>query len=53
MGQQTDNAEMTATSIRVDTETRDRLNEVGRRGESFDAIINRVLDEWAELKKKE
>jgi hypothetical protein len=35
---------MPPTSIRVKTETRDRLNAVGFRNESYDDIINRVLD---------
>jgi hypothetical protein len=49
MPHQTDDA-MAATSIRVKTETRDRLNESGLRNESFDDIINRILDENTALK---
>lgn len=52
MSEQTeDTTNMPPTSIRVKTETRDRLNDVGKRGESYDDIINRILDEL-ELKKK-
>lgn len=31
------------TSIRIKKETRDRLLEMGKKGESYDAIINRLL----------
>jgi hypothetical protein len=41
---------MPPTSIRVKTETRDRLNLAGLRNESFDDIINRVLDENTALR---
>jgi len=46
---------MAATSIRVTTDTRDRLNAAGLRNESYDDIINRILDEYQEyedIKKK-
>ena len=42
---------MPPTSIRVKTETRDRLNAVGFRNESYDDIINRVLDTLADQSK--
>jgi hypothetical protein len=32
------------TCIQLKTETRDRLKELGKKGESYDAIINRILD---------
>lgn len=51
MPEQTEDA-MAATSIRVRPETRDRLNEIGLRNESFDEIINRILDELETLKKR-
>jgi hypothetical protein len=51
MNGNTDDA-MPATSLRVKTETRDRLNAVGLRNESYDEIINRVLDELETLKKR-
>jgi hypothetical protein len=51
MPQQTEDA-MAATSLRVRPETRDRLNGIGVRNESYDDIINRVLDELETLKKR-
>jgi hypothetical protein len=32
------------TTLQVKTETRDRLKSIGKKGESYDAIINRLLD---------
>ena len=32
------------TCIQVKTETRDRLKSIGKKGESYDKIINRLLD---------
>jgi hypothetical protein len=45
---------MPPTTIRVKTETRDRLNNAGLRNESYDDIINRLLDatQVKEVKKK-
>jgi len=45
MTEQTIDTTMAATSIRVTTDTRDRLNAAGLRNESYDDIINRILDE--------
>ncbi|MHB8123482.1 MAG: DUF7557 family protein [Desulfuromonadaceae bacterium] len=33
------------TCIQLKTETRDRLKELGKKGESYDTIINRIIDE--------
>lgn len=33
------------TTIRLLPETRDRFKEYGKKGESFDTLINRILDE--------
>jgi hypothetical protein len=33
------------TVIQLEIVTRDRLKEIGKKGESYDAIINRLLDE--------
>ena len=33
------------TNIQLKVETRDRLKEIGKKGESYDAIINRIIDE--------
>ena len=32
------------TTIQVKMETQERLKSIGRKGESYDAIINRLLD---------
>ena len=32
------------TTIQIRSETRDRLKLVGMKGESYDAVINRILD---------
>ncbi len=34
---------MTSTTIRIDTETRDELQSLGRMGESYDDVIRRLL----------
>jgi hypothetical protein len=34
------------TTMKVEKSTRDRLADLGKKGESFDTIINRVLDEY-------
>ncbi len=39
------------TSIEVSRQTRNRLDAIGKRGETFDDIINRVLDDYKEKKK--
>jgi len=36
---------MTGTSIRVSKETRDRLKEHGQKGESYDELLNRLLNQ--------
>jgi hypothetical protein len=36
---------MEYTSIRIKPETRDRLQKAGRKGETYDQIVNRLLDE--------
>ncbi|MGA7923437.1 MAG: hypothetical protein WCA77_05620 [Thermoplasmata archaeon] len=35
---------MSATTIRIDTDTRDRLRALGRMGEAYDDVIRRLLD---------
>ena len=37
---------MTHTSLRIDTGTRDRLKEIGKKNESYDTLINRLLDHY-------
>ena len=39
---------MTITTVRVTTETRSRLNEHGKKGDSHDDIINKILDKVEE-----
>jgi hypothetical protein len=34
---------MSTTTIRIDTETRDRLRALGRMGESYDDVIRQLL----------
>jgi hypothetical protein len=53
MTAQTIDTTMAATSIRVTTDTRDRLNAAGLRNESYDDIINRILDELEKKNNKE
>ena len=36
------------TSIQVEEETRDKLKDIGKKGESYDAIINRLLKDYKE-----
>lgn len=41
------------TSVQVEEETRDKLKAIGRKGESYDAIILRLLKDHEELKGKD
>ncbi len=34
------------TTIRVRKETRERLKQIGRKDESYDSILNRLIDEY-------
>ena len=36
---------MAITTIKVSPETRDRLKGLGMKGETYDALLNRLLDE--------
>ena len=36
---------MSLTSIPLDSGTRDKLRELGKKGESWDALLNRVIHE--------
>jgi len=40
------------TSIRVEKETRDKLDALGKRRESYNEIIKRLIDEHEENKKE-
>jgi len=35
---------MEETTIRISVETRDKLKKIGRKGETYDDIIKRLLD---------
>jgi len=36
------------TTIQVRPETRERLKDLGKKGETYDEIINRLIDFWLE-----
>lgn len=36
------------TSIQLEEETRDKLKSIGKKGESYDTIINRLLKDYKE-----
>ena len=36
---------MSVTTIKITPETRDRLKAVGMKGETYDALLNRLIDE--------
>lgn len=36
---------MGVTTIKITPETRDRLRAVGMKGETYDALLNRLIDE--------
>ena len=40
------------TTIAIDEETRDRLKKHGSMGDSFDTVINRVIDAYEERKEE-
>lgn len=42
---------MAQTTIRINKSTRDRLVEIGKKSESYDVIINRLLDEHEKSKR--
>lgn len=42
----------TTTTIRVKEQTKRRLESLGTMGDTFDSLINRMIDEWTECGKK-
>jgi hypothetical protein len=38
--------ELAKTTILIEKSTRERLSSVGKHGETYDNIINRIMDEW-------
>jgi hypothetical protein len=43
--------EMSLTSIKIQPGTRDRLVELGKKNESYDTIINKLIDFYQEHRK--
>lgn len=41
---------MPRTTISLDTKTRDRLKSLGRKGETYDALLNRLIDHHLETR---
>ena len=41
---------MGKTTIQIEEETRDRLKDIGKMGDSYDSVIRRLLDFYAEHK---
>jgi hypothetical protein len=44
---------MALTTIKIQTETRDKLADLGKKSESYDTIINRLIDFYQAHSKKE
>jgi hypothetical protein len=42
---------MALTTIKIQTETRERLADLGKKSESYDTILNRLIDYYLEKKK--
>lgn len=40
---------MSRTTISLDTETRDRLKALGRKGETYDELVNRLIDHYLRI----
>ena len=40
------NSDEMLTTIKLDSKTRDRLVELGKKKESYDTILNRLVDHW-------
>ena len=39
------------TTIQLEKKTRDRLMDLGKKGESYDDIINKLVDFWSKRRK--
>ncbi len=46
------NGSVAKTNIQISHETREKLREVGRMGETYDTLILRLIKELIELRKK-
>lgn len=40
---------MPRTTISLDAETRDRLKALGRKGETYDELVNRLIDHYLRI----
>lgn len=40
---------MPRTTISLDMETRDRLKSLGRKGETYDELVNRLIDHYLRI----
>lgn len=40
---------MSRTTVSMDEETRDRLKALGRKGETYDDLINRLIDHYLRI----
>lgn len=43
---------MALTTIKIQTETRERLADLGKKSESYDTILNRLIDYYLENAEK-
>lgn len=50
MDNETTVIEMAQTSIKIQMSTRDRLVEIGKKNESYDTLINKLIDNYIERK---
>jgi hypothetical protein len=44
---------MSLTTIKIQTATREKLMDLGKKSESYDTIINRLIDFYQESKEKQ
>jgi hypothetical protein len=43
---------MSLTTIKIQTSTRERLADLGKKSESYDTIINRLIDSYLTIQEK-
>lgn len=44
---------MPRTTISLDMETRDRLKSLGRKGETYDELVNRLIDHYLRIEERQ
>lgn len=44
---------MGRTTIPLEKDTRDRLKELGSKGETYDDLVNRLIDHWEEAQEED